>query len=352
MNKNLKEIIIIILISIFLAGLRFQFLPDEFQLLAKKKDAEIKQNIGDNYFYYSELTSPEVVTLDKAKEIYDDNFAVFIDAREYSDFINGHILNAISLPYSENQNYDSALVDSLYNLDKTLVVYCSGHGCSLGEDLTYFLFEEFEIPKIVYFEEGYPAWKDNKFPIQENITKKINIDTENKQIFLFNNVDYLILVSFLVIAIFYLSNSYRKHIPLISRFILGFVFIYFSIDKIQDPVLFAKTAGNYDIIPFGLENLGALVLPFVELIIGLCLIFGIFLKSSNAIAFSLLVMFIFMLLQAYVRGKSIDCGCLLSDLNDTSAYEKRIHMLIRIIQDIYFLVLVIIVKYKDKFKGN
>ena len=55
-----------------------------------------------------------------------------------------------------------------------------------------------------------------------------------------------------------------------------------------------------------------------------------------------------MLMQAYVRGKSIDCGCLLADLNSSSALEKQINMLKRIVHDLYFLVLTLIVKYRKK----
>ena len=52
--------------------------------------------------------------------------------------------------------------------------------------------------------------------------------------------------------------------------------------------------------------------------------------------------------QAYLRGKSIDCGCLLTDLSDSSSSEKRIYMLKRIVHD-FFFSLGVIVKYRMKF---
>jgi len=39
---------------------------------------------------------------------------------------------------------------------------------------------------------------------------------------------------------------------------------------------------------------------------------------------------------------------LLSDLNSSSALEKQINMLKRIVHDLYFLVLTLIVKYRKK----
>ena len=73
----------------------------------------------------------------------------------------------------------------------------------------------------------------------------------------------------------------NRYIPLISRFILGIVFIYASLDKIIDPVSFSDNIDNYHVSPVAINNLVALILPWVELIIGLGLITGIFLKGEK-----------------------------------------------------------------------
>ena len=85
------------------------------------------------------------------------------------------------------------------------------------------------------------------------------------------------------------------------------------------------------------------------MIVGICLILGVFIEVSASLALSLLMFFIFMLAQAYLRGKSIDCGCLLADLNNESSLEKRAFMIKRIVQDLYFLCLNLIIIYKHKF---
>ena len=126
-------------------------------------------------------------------------------------------------------------------------------------------------------------------------------------------------------ALLTLSDTYKSFIPIIARLILGFIFVYFSWDKILDPRLFANVIKNYDITPFGFEDLVALILPFIEFFIGIFLILGIFVDISATISLGLLFMFVLMIGQAYLRGKSIDCGCLLSDLSDTSSSEKRMH---------------------------
>ena len=41
-----------------------------------------------------------------------------------------------------------------------------------------------------------------------------------------------------------------------------------------------EVIGNYNVLPFGLENIVAITLPILELFIGCCLIFGIMLDGS------------------------------------------------------------------------
>ena len=105
------------------------------------------------------------------------------------------------------------------------------------------------------------------------------------------------------------QNNIHPLLIFVSRLILGFVFIYASYEKILEPEGFAKNINNYHIIPFGLENSIAIFLPWLELFIGLGLIFGIFIKGSAMIGGGLLCLFIILILQAMLRGFNIECGC-------------------------------------------
>ena len=64
------------------------------------------------------------------------------------------------------------------------------------------------------------------------------------------------------------------------RWILGITFIYASYYKILSPTDFAKMVYGYNLFPEVLINLIAIVLPFVELISGLCLLLGIYPRSA------------------------------------------------------------------------
>ena len=66
---------------------------------------------------------------------------------------------------------------------------------------------------------------------------------------------------------------------------------------------------NYHVVPFGLENIIAITLPWIELFIGVGLIAGIYIDANSFIAGVLLLIFNILVFQAMVRGFNIECGC-------------------------------------------
>ncbi len=105
---------------------------------------------------------------------------------------------------------------------------------------------------------------------------------------------------------FLISNSW---IELAARWILGLTFIYASLHKILSPADFAKIVYGYNLFPMVLINLIAIILPFMELITGLALIFGIYPRSAAIIINGLLLTYIVALSINLVRGHEFHCGC-------------------------------------------
>ena len=101
----------------------------------------------------------------------------------------------------------------------------------------------------------------------------------------------------------------NSKIVLFSRVVLGIVFVYASIDKIINPIDFSNAIDNYHITPIQLNNIAALIIPWIELVIGICLLAGVFLKGASMISICLLIFFIFIISQALVRGIDLHCGC-------------------------------------------
>jgi len=96
---------------------------------------------------------------------------------------------------------------------------------------------------------------------------------------------------------------------LVFRMFVGAVFVYASMDKIVHPGQFAQMVNNYRIVPHVLINLFAVILPWIELILGLCLILGVFSDAASVVTAGLLLVFITASIVALTRGLDISCGC-------------------------------------------
>jgi len=140
-----------------------------------------------------------------------------------------------------------------------------------------------------------------------------------------------------------MTRYFKGPVVLIARLILGGVFIYASLDKIAHPAEFAKAIGNYHVVPFGLENLMALALPWLELIAGICLIAGIMVDGATIMVILMNIVFIFAISQALARGISIECGCfsVTTEGGDNIGIQT-------ILRDIGYLVLAAVIWYRQE----
>jgi len=99
-----------------------------------------------------------------AKQIYDSDKAVFVDARSFENFEDGHIQGAESLPLGQ---FDS-LIESFkekYPADTIIVTYCSGRTCDDSHRLEQLLFDNGYV-NVSVFIDGYPGWKAEGYPIE------------------------------------------------------------------------------------------------------------------------------------------------------------------------------------------
>lgn len=126
-----------------------------------------------------------------------------------------------------------------------------------------------------------------------------------------------------------------------ARIVLGVVFIYASIHKIASPEAFAVAVYNYRILPDVLINITALILPWLELVTGMLLLFGAWMPGASVIVTGLLSCFTCALVFNMARGLDIACGCfstgsgesqmtLLSVLRDSSLLALAVFLLYRV----------------------
>ncbi|MEW5795760.1 MAG: MauE/DoxX family redox-associated membrane protein [Candidatus Zixiibacteriota bacterium] len=121
-------------------------------------------------------------------------------------------------------------------------------------------------------------------------------------------------------------------LTMLSRLLVGGMYIVASFYKIIEPGSFAKSIWQYHLVPGSLINLMALILPWLELIIGLAVIFGLAYRGAVIWANLLLVVFITALASTIVRGIDIDCGCFKAGKSATGpAWQALIFDLVAIL---------------------
>jgi len=137
----------------------------------------------------------------------------------------------------------------------------------------------------------------------------------------------------------------NPYIALIARVLVGSVFVVVAVTKIMDPKLFANEIGNYDLLPNYLLNIPAIILPWIELVVGFMLLMGIKLKTNSFIAGSLLVVFTIGVITAWSRGLDINCGCF-------SAIKEEKVGLSKVLQNSGLIILTVItyISNATKFK--
>ncbi len=140
------------------------------------------------------------------------------------------------------------------------------------------------------------------------------------------------------------------------RVSLGVIFIYASIEKILSPDIFAQAVFNYQIIPESFVNLTAIILPWLELMVGASLIIGYWIPGATLIVTNLLMIFISASLFNLVRGLDVHCGCFSGGILETASSR------LAILRDTFFLVMSSYLLYRvffqkksdfdpNKFKG-
>jgi hypothetical protein len=95
----------------------------------------------------------------------------------------------------------------------------------------------------------------------------------------------------------------------IVRLVLGSVFVYAGLLKGLDPEAFAGQVAAYNLLPYQWNFIVAAFLPFVELIVGLHLIFNRWVRAAAVVVAGLCGTFLVLLASLLIRGMEIDCGC-------------------------------------------
>lgn len=104
------------------------------------------------------------INLKSALKLYENDAAIFIDARDQWEYSEGHIKGAINMP---EFSFDPEL-PFVRALDKNqlFVLYCDADDCDVSKRLA----EELKIigfKKLLVYTGGWHEWKINNLPVQK-----------------------------------------------------------------------------------------------------------------------------------------------------------------------------------------
>lgn len=137
-----------------------------------------------------------------------------------------------------------------------------------------------------------------------------------------------------------------KAVALALRVLVAGIFLYASYDKILHPADFAAIIRDYRLLPDMLVNPAAIILPWLELILGVLLLAGQWLEGSLFLVNALMLVFWTALVVNAVRGIDIGCGCF------STAKESGGNMMWYIFRDGFFVLLSLAAWYFCVFKKN
>ena len=112
------------------------------------------------------LNEGEFLSLDRAKELWNNGTAIFLDAREPAEYSAGHIGSAFNLPAFGFEAHFGDVAPVLAPHSQ-IVVYCDGTECDLshrvGERLRQMGFTNVRI-----LSNGWTVWRQAGLPVQRS----------------------------------------------------------------------------------------------------------------------------------------------------------------------------------------
>ena len=101
----------------------------------------------------------------------------------------------------------------------------------------------------------------------------------------------------------------RDVIGLLARLVLGGTLLFAGGLKVGNPLGSARAVQGYDVMPFEVARFIGYALPWLEIVVGLLLVLGLFTRISAVVGALLMLAFVVGIAQAWARGLTIDCGC-------------------------------------------
>ena len=98
-------------------------------------------------------------------------------------------------------------------------------------------------------------------------------------------------------------------VALLARVVVGSVWIVAGLLKLPDPAENVRAVRAYRLLPEAVVPLVGHGLPVLEILVGVCLLLGLFTRVAAVVSGLLLLAFVIGIGSAWARGLQIECGC-------------------------------------------
>jgi len=96
---------------------------------------------------------------------------------------------------------------------------------------------------------------------------------------------------------------------LVVRVLLAGLFLFAAAMKLRDPQQFAFSVAAFKLLPDPLVALTTYIVPWTELVAGVCLLLGLWARAAAFVIALLLTAFIAGIASVLQRGMNVTCGC-------------------------------------------
>jgi rhodanese-related sulfurtransferase len=103
------------------------------------------------------------ISITEAARLFQQNKAVFLDARPFESYEKGHIQGALSLPWHVVDEKFMEVMDKI-EPDRIVITYCDGPACDLSHLLANFMMDMgFKDVRVLV--NGWTLWTQRRLPV-------------------------------------------------------------------------------------------------------------------------------------------------------------------------------------------
>lgn len=105
------------------------------------------------------------------------------------------------------------------------------------------------------------------------------------------------------------TRSKANLLALPIRLVMGGLFLFAASVKLGDPQQFAFSVHAFKILPEHLSILATFVIPWLEIVLGACLVLGCWTRAAATLLTLLIAGFLAGIISVIVRKMDVTCGC-------------------------------------------